>query len=96
MKNEKAPAVLSRGFSSSLMANYFSAACLLSPQGVIRLSWRIVQAPLRLIDYVVAHERVHLTHRNHTRAFWETLGRVMHDYDTRRAALRALGPRLEW
>jgi len=70
------------------------ASC--DPQGVIRLNWRVVQAPLRLVDYVVAHELLHLTHRNHTRAFWEALGRVMHDYDTRRAALRALGPSLEW
>ena len=31
-----------------------------------------------------------------TSAFWEALGRVMHDYDARRAALCALGPRLEW
>ena len=70
------------------------ASC--NPQGVIRLNWRVVQAPVRLIDYVVAHELLHLTHRNHTSAFWEVLGRVMQDYDARRAALRALGPHLEW
>lgn len=70
------------------------ASC--DPKGVIRLNWRMVQAPLRLVDYVVAHELLHLTHRNHTRGFWEGLGRVMHDYDRRRAALRALGPSLEW
>jgi predicted metal-dependent hydrolase len=70
------------------------ASC--DPQGTIRLNWRMVQAPLRLVDYVIVHELLHLTHRNHTRAFWNALGRVMHDYDARRAALRALGPRLEW
>jgi predicted metal-dependent hydrolase len=70
------------------------ASC--DPQGVIRLNWRVVQAPLRLVDYVVAHELLHLAHRNHTSAFWAALGRVMHDYDARRAALRALGPSLEW
>ena len=63
------------------------ASC--DPQGVIRLNWRVVQAPLRLVDYVVAHELLHLTHRNHTKAFWEALGRAMHDYDARRAALSA-------
>jgi len=70
------------------------ASC--DPQGVIRLNWRVVQAPLRLVDYVLAHELLHLTYRNHTRAFWEALGRVMHDYDARRAALRSLGPHLAW
>jgi predicted metal-dependent hydrolase len=70
------------------------ASC--DPQGVIRLNWRVVQAPVRLVDYVVVHELLHLGHRHHTKAFWETFGRVMYDYDARREALRALGPRLEW
>ena len=70
------------------------ASC--DPKGVIRLNWRVVQAPPRVTDYVVVHELLHLTHRTHTRAFWTTLGRVMRDYDARRDALRALGPRMEW
>lgn len=36
-----------------------------STRGVIRLNWRIVQAPMRLVDYVVVHELVHLRHRGH-------------------------------
>lgn len=65
-------------------------------EGTVRFNWRIVQAPISLLDYVVAHELVHLRHRDHTRAFWATLGRVMPDYETRKQALRALGPRLSW
>ena len=34
-------------------------------RGAIRLNWRIVQAPMRLVDYVVVHELVHLRHRGH-------------------------------
>jgi predicted metal-dependent hydrolase len=70
------------------------ASC--DPAGVIRVNWRVVQAPLRLVDYVIAHELLHLTHRNHTRGFWNAFGRIMYDYEARRAALRALGPKLEW
>ncbi len=64
--------------------------------GVVRINWRIVQAPLALVDYVVAHEIVHLHHPNHTRAFWSALGRIMPDYDARKSRLRVLGSMLEW
>ena len=65
-------------------------------KGVLRLNWRIVQAPKRLIEYVVAHEIVHVLHADHGRAFWAALGRVMPDYEARRDELRKLGPSLEW
>lgn len=64
--------------------------------GNLRFNWRVVQAPMRLLDYVVAHELVHLVHRDHTAKFWRRLGAGMADYETRREDLRLLGPRLEW
>lgn len=67
-----------------------------SPSGELRLNWWIVGASKRLIDYVVAHELMHLEHPDHTSAFWRALGRVMPDYETRRSQLRDLGPRLVW
>lgn len=65
-------------------------------QGTIRLNWRIVQAPMRLVDYVVVHELAHLRHRGHGRDYWQAVGRVMPDYDRRRKELRELGGRLVW
>lgn len=62
----------------------------------IRVNWRVVQAPPSLVDYVLAHELTHLQHPDHTRAFWSALGRVMPDYDTRKARLRELGRSLVW
>jgi predicted metal-dependent hydrolase len=67
-----------------------------SASGTVRINWRIIQAPLSLVDYVVLHELVHLRHPNHTHHFWGAIGRVMPDYEGRKARLRALGPRLEW
>lgn len=64
--------------------------------GVLRFNWRIIQAPMRLVDYVVAHELVHLIHADHTAAFWRRLGRVMPDYEERRAKLREAGRAAEW
>ena len=64
--------------------------------GVVRVNWRVLQAPVALVDYVVAHELVHLIHEDHSRAFWAALGRIMPDYEERKSRLRAMGPRLVW
>lgn len=64
--------------------------------GTLRINWRIVQAPLALIDYVLVHELTHLQHRAHDRAFWSAVELWLPDYDDRRARLRTLGPRMEW
>lgn len=65
-------------------------------KGNLRFNWRIVQASTRIFDYVVAHELVHLIHRDHTRDFWAALGRVMPDYEARREALRVKGRAMVW
>lgn len=64
--------------------------------GAVRFNWRVIQAPLRLVDYVVAHELVHLRYPDHTRAFWAALGEYMSDYEERREALRRLGHSIVW
>jgi predicted metal-dependent hydrolase len=65
-------------------------------RGTLRLNWRIIQAPVTLIDYVVLHELTHLEHPSHDRAFWAALGRSMPDYEARRDRLRVLGAALVW
>ena len=65
-------------------------------RGTIRLNWRIIQAPMPLVDYVVVHELVHLRHRGHGRDYWQAVGRVMPDYERRREDLRACGVGLAW
>ncbi len=66
------------------------------PAGTLRFSWRVVQATPRLIEYVIAHELTHLWHTHHTAAFWAALGRIMPDYEARRADLRRVGPTFIW
>jgi predicted metal-dependent hydrolase len=63
---------------------------------MVRLNWRIIQAPMRLVDYVVVHEVAHLVHRDHSKAYWRLVARVMPDYEQRRAELAAFGPAAEW
>jgi predicted metal-dependent hydrolase len=65
-------------------------------KGEVRLNWRIMQAPMVLVDYVLAHEAVHLIHKNHTRAYWTALGRLVPDVSERRAELRRVGGAYVW
>ena len=41
-----------------------------SQQGRLRFNWRLVMAPLEIVDYVVVHELSHLKELNHSERFW--------------------------
>ncbi|SES93358.1 hypothetical protein SAMN05216326_10743 [Nitrosomonas marina] len=56
--------------------------------GVIRLNVRLVQLPLFLVDYVVAHELCHLFEMNHSSAFWKRVAAIYPDYQHARRELR--------
>lgn len=55
--------------------------------GVVRVNWRLVQAPLAALEYVVAHQVCHLIDRSHSRAFWRLLGGMMPDWRERKCLL---------
>lgn len=44
-------------------------------------NWRLVLAPLHVLDYVVAHEVAHLIHMNHSTNFWQLVTTMMGDYE---------------
>ena len=48
--------------------------------GSLNFSWRLVMAPVRVIDYVVIHELVHLKEKNHSKAYWNKVKLLMPDY----------------
>ncbi len=54
-----------------------------SRDGWLNFHWRTVLLPPRIIDYVVAHEMVHLHEPNHGKEFWHRLERVMPDFAKR-------------
>lgn len=62
--------------------------------GVIRLNWRLVQAPPDILDYVVAHELAHLVHMNHSAAFWSETARLFPDWQRARLWLKQHGSTL--
>lgn len=51
-----------------------------SAAGRVTFNLDLVQLPLSCVDYVVAHELVHLMIPNHSQAYWRMLERVMPDW----------------
>ena len=62
-----------------------------APDGTLRFNWRAVMLKPTLAEYVVVHELVHLTHRNHSKDFWAAMSSVLPDVQQRRKALREAG-----
>ena len=65
-----------------------------SSRGSLNFSWRLMQAPLGQVDYVVVHELVHTVHHNHSRRFWKKVERIMPDFKQRKTWLRKNGQHL--
>ena len=57
-------------------------------QGGLNFSWRLIQAPLSIVDYVIVHELVHLRQPDHSPKFWAKVEALMPDYKPRREWLR--------
>jgi predicted metal-dependent hydrolase len=55
--------------------------------GVVYFNWKLLQLPVRLVDYVIVHELIHLREGHHGPAFWDALGRAMPDWQGRKDAL---------
>jgi predicted metal-dependent hydrolase len=64
-------------------------------EGAIYVNWRIVMAPMSVIDYVVVHELAHLIHPNHSADYWQVVRSIMPDYEQRKEWLRINGPKLQ-
>jgi hypothetical protein len=65
-----------------------------SSKGTLSFTWRLVMAPVEVIDYVILHELTHLEIRNHSRAFWAKVEGYVPDYRKKRLWLKVNGHRL--
>ena len=65
-----------------------------SSKETLSFTWRLVMAPLDVIDYVVVHELCHLKVMNHSKDFWAQVEAVLPDYKARRKWLKDNGAKL--
>ena len=64
-------------------------------EGILYLNWRIIMAPMSVVDYVIVHELTHMRTPDHSSAFWKDVGKVLSDYERRKEWLRVNGPTLQ-
>jgi predicted metal-dependent hydrolase len=53
----------------------------------LNFSWRLIMCPPQCVEYVVVHELCHITHKDHSAAFWAAVAR---EFPTYRTALKLL------
>jgi len=63
-------------------------------RGQVRLSWRLLQAPPHIINYVISHELAHLKQMNHSARFYAVLESLFPNYKAAEKELKALSPHL--
>lgn len=57
----------------------------------LNFNWKLVMAPLPVIDYVIAHELAHTIEMNHSDKFWKTVGKIYPIYREYRTWLKRHG-----
>lgn len=65
-------------------------------ENTLCFSWRLVMAPPIVVDYVIIHELAHTRIKNHSRAYWSLVSRLMPDYRLCRIWFREHGHCLVW
>lgn len=66
-----------------------------TPANNIIFNWRIIKAPMYVLEYLVAHELVHLLENNHTPRFWNILSVQVPNYEKAKDWLKKNGHLLE-
>jgi predicted metal-dependent hydrolase len=61
----------------------------------VNLNWRLIKAPMFVIDYVVVHELAHLLEANHTPRFWNIVRAQIPTMEKAKAWLKEHGQLLE-
>ena len=91
------------GHAGNLGVRYGRARIVDSPyrwgsctaRGNVSFNWRLIKAPMFVIDYVIVHELAHLLEPNHTVRFWGIVRTHAPGMERARAWLREHGQLLE-
>ncbi len=67
-----------------------------SSDGNLNFNMRLALVPISVVQYVVVHELAHLTHHDHSRAFWREVSAMCPEYRHEKRWLDRNGHLLEW
>ncbi len=62
-----------------------------SREGNLSFTYRLIMAPISVIDYVVVHELCHIEVHNHSKAFWEKVRVIIPEYKKQKEWLKENG-----
>jgi predicted metal-dependent hydrolase len=54
---------------------------------VLFFNWKVLQLPVRFVDYIILHELTHINQRYHDREFWAAVARALPDWQKRKEEL---------
>jgi predicted metal-dependent hydrolase len=60
-------------------------------KGNLNFHWKCAMAPIDVLHYIVVHELAHLVHPNHSPEFWNTIDKILLDYQKHIKWLRLNG-----
>lgn len=66
--------LMNADFTSIMFSDTISKWGSCSRDNSLQFNWRLIMAPILVIDYVVVHELVHTWEKNHGRKFWSKVG----------------------
>lgn len=100
---EKTILPLVKNYSSKTGAEYNSVRIVdlkyrwgsCTPKNNLNFNWRLIKAPIRVIEYVIVHELAHLLEPNHTERFWQIVKTQIPDYFRAKQWLKENGSLLE-
>ena len=81
-------------FSEIKIANSKTKWGSCSSKLVLRFNWRLIFAPLEILNYVIIHEMCHLVEMNHSKSFWNLVAKFYPEYKSARLWLKENGHRL--
>lgn len=66
-----------------------------TPKDNIHFNWRIIKAPIIVIEYIIVHELTHLLEANHTPEFWNRVAVMQPNFEKAKEWLKKFGGELE-
>ncbi|MFW6026541.1 MAG: M48 family metallopeptidase, partial [Candidatus Woesearchaeota archaeon] len=65
-----------------------------SSKGNLNFNWKLIMAPMSIVNYIVVHELTHLKYSNYSQDFWQLIETIIPDYEERQEWLRINGRKL--